>query len=371
MKILALESYYGGSHKAFIDGWQANSQHDWTLLTLPPYKWKWRMRHAAITFAEQLRDLCDKGQSWDLIFCSDMLNLAEFLALAPKQIQALPSIAYFHENQLTYPVRVESERDYQFAMTNMTTALAAKSVWFNSAFHRDSFLDALADFLKRMPDFQPTQAIDQIKNKSQVHPPGINKITPPDGDRKPGPARILWCARWEHDKKPEDFFKAMKILKKQTDKFRISVIGEQFRDVPEVFSWAKNYFADHIDNWGYQPDKNKYHQILYESDIIVSTADHEFFGISVVEAIAAGTYPMFPKRLSYPEILQLDTNKQAERFFYDGTVEDIAEKLTDLIQRTEQNNLWENDKTIAQKLAQRFEWSSLAPKLDQAAKNII
>ncbi|MHC4927823.1 MAG: tRNA-queuosine alpha-mannosyltransferase domain-containing protein, partial [Planctomycetota bacterium] len=43
--ILVLESYYGGSHKAFLDGWLGRSEHDFTLLSLPPNKWKWRMRH--------------------------------------------------------------------------------------------------------------------------------------------------------------------------------------------------------------------------------------------------------------------------------------------------------------------------------------
>ena len=56
MKVLALEPYYGGSHKAFLDGWRAHSRHEWTILGLPAYKWKWRMRHAALTFAEQVRE---------------------------------------------------------------------------------------------------------------------------------------------------------------------------------------------------------------------------------------------------------------------------------------------------------------------------
>ena len=78
MKILALEPYYGGSHRAFLDGWRVVSRHDFTLLTLEPYKWKWRMRHSAITFADELGAMVADGQKWDVIFCSDMLNLAEF-----------------------------------------------------------------------------------------------------------------------------------------------------------------------------------------------------------------------------------------------------------------------------------------------------
>ena len=176
MKILALEPYYGGSHKAFLDGWSSRSRHEWTVLKLAGYKWKWRMRHSAITFAEEVKRRAGDGESWDLIFCSDMLNLAEFLGLSPAAVGGLPSVVYFHENQLTYPVRFENERDYQFAITNMTTALAGKSVWFNSTFHKDSFLEALEEFLQRMPDYQPVESVELIRGKAIVCSPGIEKI---------------------------------------------------------------------------------------------------------------------------------------------------------------------------------------------------
>lgn len=54
-----------------------------------------------------------------------MLNLAEFMGLVDESIRRVPKVVYFDENQLTYPVEVESERDYQYCMTNITTALAA------------------------------------------------------------------------------------------------------------------------------------------------------------------------------------------------------------------------------------------------------
>jgi glycosyltransferase involved in cell wall biosynthesis len=332
MRILTLESYYGGSHKAFLDGWQAQSEHTFTLLTLPPSKWKWRMRHGAITFAQQVNERVAAGEQWDVLFCSDMLSLAEFLGLVDESIRRLPKIVYFHENQLTYPVQVESERDYQYCMTNITTALAADMVWFNSEFHRDEFLEAIESFLKRMPDYQPVEVIEQIRSKSSIHPPGINPIEH-SRDRKPGPIRVLWAARWEHDKNPEDFFAAIKILKKKGMDFRLNVIGEQFRDQPEVFDWAKDYFADHIDRWGYQSSKEGYESALAESDVVVSTANHEFFGIGMLEAIAAGCFPMLPKRLSYPVIIQslIEKPGESEVFLYDGTVEDLAIRLERMV----------------------------------------
>jgi len=43
MIFLSLEPYYGGSHKAFIEGRIDNREHDWMLLTQPANKWKWRI----------------------------------------------------------------------------------------------------------------------------------------------------------------------------------------------------------------------------------------------------------------------------------------------------------------------------------------
>jgi glycosyltransferase involved in cell wall biosynthesis len=368
MNILALEPYYGGSHRAFIDGLSKVSKHNWTLLTLPAHKWKWRMRHSAITFAAQAAELTEKNRSWDLLFCSDMLNLAEFAGLAPAGIAGLPKVVYFHENQLTYPVRVEDERDYQFAMTNLTSALTADAIWFNSQFHLNSFLKALSKFLKSMPDYQPLEAIEKIRAKSFVYPPGITDF-PAHKARVPGHLRILWAARWEHDKNPEDFFKAIKILKDKNMPFRISVIGQSFRDRPPIFDQAHNDFRDYIDSWGYQQSREDYERSLCDANVVVSTANHEFFGISIVEAVAAGAYPLVPNRLSYPEILGLGRIEGIEQFFYDGTAQNLADKLCQLAARIEKSDFWPA-RISSSILSDHYKWHNLASRYDEALEQI-
>ena len=44
MRITLLESYYGGSHKTWADGYQRFSQHDIELITMPAQYWE--MAHA-------------------------------------------------------------------------------------------------------------------------------------------------------------------------------------------------------------------------------------------------------------------------------------------------------------------------------------
>ena len=199
MRILALEPFFAGSHQAFLDGWSRQSRHDWTVRGLPGRHWKWRMRHAALQLANQVTEDWNNGARWDAIICSDMLDLAQFLGLTAKIPIAVPTIAYFHENQLTYPVRLAQQRDLHFAFTNFTTAVAADQVWFNSQFHRDEFLEALTKWLSSMPDFVPDRELVRVRHKSLVQWPGIDP-TSRCRSRTAGPLRIAWAARWEHDR---------------------------------------------------------------------------------------------------------------------------------------------------------------------------
>ena len=107
MRILALEPYYGGSHKAFLDGWSKHSRHDWTILGMRAYKWKWRMRHAALSFAEQLRE---RDDPWDMVFCSDMLDLATFRGLAPERIRSLYSVTKDLRRDTARPTQTQGSR---------------------------------------------------------------------------------------------------------------------------------------------------------------------------------------------------------------------------------------------------------------------
>lgn len=368
LKVLTLEPYYGGSHKAFLEGWMQFSRHEWTLLSLPPWKWKWRMRHSAITLASQTAVRVKAGEKWDIIFCSDMLNLAEYLGLVPQSIQKLPSVVYFHENQLTYPVAHPQEFDFHYVLTNLITALAATEVWFNSSYHQDIFLDELRDFLKRMPDYHPLEAVDDIRHKSLVRYPGIHQF-PKRGKRVPGPMRIVWAARWEHDKNPDLFFKSLRILKARKIEFRISVIGEQFRQVPDVFNSAKQEFSDYIDRWEYQQKRHDYEAALLEADVFVSTADHEFFGISVLEGVAAGAFPLVPEKLAYPETLELDSGNAD--FYFKGGADQLAERLAQLSEKIRNNNLWDGDPDRAIRIVEKFFWKTKARLLDQELIRIL
>ena len=368
MRILALEPYYGGSHRAFLDGWSQRSRHQWTLLTLPAHHWKWRMRHAAVTLRTQIRNLGTPLDAWDLAWCSDMLNLAEFKGLLPPPIAKLPVVAYFHENQLTYPVRVPDARDVHFGITNFVTALAADEVWFNSTFHQDDFLNALDIIWKQMPDRPPQREVLEIREKAHVFPPAVGEF-PPRGARFPGPLRIVWAARWEHDKDPDTLFAALAQLVDRKVSFHISVLGQSFRDTPAIFADAQRWLASHIKHWGFLPFAD-YQRALSQADVFVSTAQHEFFGISAVEAMTAGTFPVLPNRLAYPELLTGLPEEHKAMFLYDGTAAQLAHRLETLAGRLQQNRLWEIPASEVQQLARRFQWKVASDAMDDAVERL-
>jgi glycosyltransferase involved in cell wall biosynthesis len=179
---------------------------------------------------------------------------------------------------------------------------------------------------------------------------------------------IVWAARWEHDKNPELFFKALQILKKSKVEFKISVMGEQFRRSPDVFDSARKEFAVHIDRWGYQEERSDYETALLDADVFVSTADHEFFGFSVLEAAAAGAFPLVPEKLAYPETLELDSGN--EDFYFKGGADQLAERLIQLSQKIENNNLWDGDPDRAIRIVEKFFWKAKAGLLDEELKRL-
>jgi len=320
LRILFLESFFGGSHRAFAEGFQAHSKHAIDIVTLPARFWKWRMRGAALELLQRI----DTPEAYDLIWTGSLLDLTDLKALWPGTCP--PAILYFHENQLLYPLAPGEERDFHYGFTNITSALAADRTVFNSWYHHEAFFAELPAFIAHLPDCRPSWAVDVIRSKSLVLHPGIH-IREPDprgldpclpkhhqqwsagpADESPEPADtadpvILWNHRWEHDKNPELFFRTLFQLRDKGTRFKLIAAGEQFSRVPAIFQEARRRLRDEIISWGYLEQYSDYVRALEAADIVVSTSNQENFGISMVEAMSRGCLPVAPRRLSYPEII--------------------------------------------------------------------
>ena len=302
MRVLLVEPYLTDSHKAWAEGYREYSAHDVELMTLPGRNWKWRMHGAAV----QLSSRCASHSKPDVILASDMLDLATFSSLLPSDWRAIPSVLYFHENQLTYPWPDQDQdrqngRDLHYAWIHVTGALVAKEIWFNSAFHQRTFLEALRQYLKRLPGPSIWGRFDEISRKSRVMPIGISPpATNLQADRDPG--AILWNHRWEYDKNPQGFFQVLEQVKEKGGAFRLIILGPSASERPPVFERAKRIFEDQIIHMGYVDDKREYWSWLRKASWAPVTSWHDFLGLSVMESASAGVVPFVPERLSYPEI---------------------------------------------------------------------
>lgn len=358
LNIVFLEPFYGGSHKDFSLGWQANSIHHIELLTLPDRFWKWRMRGAALYFAKCMEAV----DSCDALVATDMMNVADFRALAGKL--DVPLLLYFHENQLTYPEGPGEKRAGQFGYINLTSALAADRVVFNSQFHCARFFQAAESLIQNVPDHPQGWIMEDVRNKTGVLYPGCRfPVADADADADiPSfcgkPPLIVWNHRWEWDKQPEVFFSVLREIRDAGVPFRLALVGESYERIPEVFARAEEDFSGHITAFGYVESRQKYLELLREGTLVVSTAVQENFGISVVEAVRMGCFPLLPDRLSYPEIMPDRFHSQV---LYSDRA-DLVKKLKHLLLNP--GGYDGSRKTLSGEM-ERFSWDRMAPAYDR------
>ncbi|MCK5507851.1 MAG: DUF3524 domain-containing protein, partial [Desulfobacterales bacterium] len=263
---------------------------------MPGENWRWRMLGAALHIVDNIPLL----EKYDGIIVTDLFNLADFKALVGSQCP--PVLAYFHENQMTYPQPPGDKGAFQLGIINITTALVADMVVFNSKMHKDAFLNAVPEFLKRGSDYKPKGIADKIREKAEVLYPGI---TVPfdrdvDAEKQTNPPLIVWNHRWGFDKNCEMFFSALEEIDNMGLDFNLALMGENFGKIPEEFKKAEKKFKNRMLQFGYVPLREEYERWLKRGAIVISTAIQENFGISVIEAMLMGCVPLLPDRLSYP-----------------------------------------------------------------------
>jgi glycosyltransferase involved in cell wall biosynthesis len=312
--LLLLEPYLAGSHRAWSKGLVAHSSWQVRVEGLPGRFWKWRMQAGALTLARRWRE----AEPPQAIMASSMLDLAVFLGLTRHWSAAVPAVYYAHETQLTYPQappeaswdasrrRRAARDDRAYALVNLRSMMAADEVWWNSAYHRDSFLDGLPGFLSGFPDHQERGSVARIAARSRVLPVGLDTASLDSArpaHRRPGPIRLLWNHRWEHDKGPDRLERLMDALAEQGADVQLVLLGERFGAMPPSLAGLLERHGPRVLQAGFVDDRLDYARLLWQSDIVLSTARHDFFGVAVAEAMACGCLPILPRDLAYPERL--------------------------------------------------------------------
>ena len=302
LEVILLEPFFKGSHAAWAEGYRTGSRHRVRLLVLEGTHWKWRFHHSALHFAEILSG---KYEPPSVLLVSSMTDAAALKGLLPPSWASVPLLLYFHENQLTYPLPPGEKRDLHYAWLHVQSCMAAAMCVFNSRFHMEDFLGALPGFLRSFPDHRPLHLVEEIRKKSRVVPPGVEtglfREARARAPRREGPLRILWNHRWEADKEPGAFLEALARLAREGLPFEAVLAGPGAEDPGPELEERIRSLGRRVIHRGFAPP-GAYPELLASCDVVASTSRHDFFGMSVVEGMAAGLLPILPDRQNYPAL---------------------------------------------------------------------
>jgi glycosyltransferase involved in cell wall biosynthesis len=120
-----------------------------------------------------------------------------------------------------------------------------------------------------------------------------------------------------------------------------------------VFRDARQRLGERLVQLGYVRDRDAYVRWLRRSSVSVSTADQENFGMAAVEAAYAGASPLWPDRLSYPELL--------------GRGDHLYPDMDGLVDRLEHRVRGADDPRAREGIAdglRRFSWDELIGRHD-------
>lgn len=309
MRILLLSAYDAESHKHWRELLvRSLPEYEWTVLALPGRFFSWRVRGNSLSWAFGQQDVL--SQNFDLILATSMTDLSALRGMAPA-LANTPAIAYFHENQFAYPLSGREFNQVEPQVLNLYTALSADYILYNSEFNRRTMLEGVCQLLDKLPDQVPSGLPQRLQERSEVLPVPLAKdcfqqaVADITWDMIPmaeRPLRIAWAARWEFDKGPQQLMAILTELESSGIDYRLALLGQRFRGSPKTFDNIAEQFSHRLDQFGYASSRQAYLAWLGRADIFLSTATHEFQGLSVLEAAAQQTYPLTPCRQAYPEI---------------------------------------------------------------------
>lgn len=361
MRVVVVEPYYGGSHRAWADGYRDHSAHEIVLVTHPARFWKWRMHGGFLTLADEVARYVQASGPPDAILASSMMDVAAFGGAIRRVIPNVPIATYVHESQFTYPLSPADRVDMTYAMKNWSSVATADLVVFNSEYHRTVFGTEVHRLLNGFPDMKHLDRIPIVLDGSIVVPVGVDAQALAIRARTPSrPPLVLWNHRWEHDKGPDELLDIVSGLVASDAEFSMAMCGEVFVSVPPMYAAVVAMLGDRLvhEGWATRPD---YLALLSSASIVLSTAHQEFFGIGVVEGIAAGAHPVLPNRLVYPERVA-NLGGDPARILYDD-----PEHAVDLIVAA----LGLPPDPDLRAASTRYDWSVVAPHLDAALESLV
>lgn len=359
--VLLIEPFLAGSHLAWAEGWRQRSRHDVHVLGGSGGRWRRSMRSGSAMFADWAAEWVASHGSPDLVVGTNMLDLASFLGLSREVLGFVPTVQFMHENQLSYPRQVGEPLDSGLAWMQWRGLVAADEVWCNSEYHRTALLESLM-----MLDDGAESAVDtsSIASKMWVGHLGIDldacrRVFPASGPRRP---LVVSNQRWHHDKDLGSVLRAIRTALDRGFDCDVALLGEPTGGEADALAPLIDELGKAVVVRGHLP-RNEYLDVLRRADVVVSAARNENFGIAVVEAIAAGAWPVVPDALAYPEVIP--TEFHASCLYERGG---LGTRLREVLGRVTAGE--PSPVGLAASMA-RFDWSVVAKALDERVERLL
>ena len=310
-----------------------------------------------------------------------ILDATPLVAILQKYTSNCPKIfVYMHENQLTTPF-TQQDRDqrnkthWHYGVVHWRSLMVTDGFLFNSRQHLDTFAQALPKLINQQcprdtVDWHLQQARQKLKTHCTVLWYGLQleDLRPPtksmsfDSD----PPVVLWNARLEEDKDPETFFQIVHALREAGHAFRLIVLGSDPSRGTKWYARFQSEFSNELLFIGWCEIRSEYCHWLAKASVVISTAIHETFGVSVLESVWCGALPLLPRRLSYPEIFPMDAF--APHFY--SSISDCVEKLAKLFRMTKDPTQYASVHRQVKARVSWFCWSKMAITYDAFFKQI-
>ncbi|XP_062904688.1 glycosyltransferase-like domain-containing protein 1 isoform X3 [Mobula hypostoma] len=369
MSVLMIEAFCGGSHKQLLDLLQEEIE-GCSVFTLTAKKWHWRARTAALYFTQTIPPSDSYSLVADVVVFNSAFNMESFLTgigsfmklipdHRPKDLEKLirpkcqvlyfpirfPDVTRFlPAHKLCQTPQMTGVQDIENGK-GLVGLIALQKYKHDDELMRNSSVLEPHPAERREGLSSPTESLEELnhikksegtsayhggEDKEHMAFNLCSRLSRNSEENynvasQYKPLHIVWPHRWEHDKDPELFFKTLLKLKEDGLTFEVSVLGETFTDIPDIFAEARRELGSSVLHWGYQSSKDDYLKVLCTADIVISTAKHEFFGVAMLEAVHCGCHPLCPKALVYPEIFP-------EMYLY-ATAQQLFKKLQNFCKR--------------------------------------
>jgi glycosyltransferase involved in cell wall biosynthesis len=358
--IALLEPWYQGSHRAWADALVDASTHHIELIAHPVGPWRRVLRDAPMWFSSRLEEAARELGPPSVVLASSPIDLASVLGLSRAATSGAQILLFQHESQMLYPPGPKGGIAIGPGVVDWHTFAAADRIFVASRYHHREINERLAGFVAEHTDPSQEPMVRKILDRLAVLPVGIDYTSlaadRPSAKNPEPPCRIVWNHRWDHDKAPHRFVHALSVLHGRGANFELVLLGDSSGAGSDIRALAEERLAGHIVHSG-AATKADYVKLLQSSDVVVSTSDHDFFGVAAAEAIAAGCRPLLPDRLGYPELVP---QRQAEHFLYRD--DEFIDRLGQLTESS-RSELHAHSEVLLTHIRQ-FSWEHLIQQYD-------